>query len=298
MFVNLHSMQGRDALLKALETPSVRAVTAGALKVDGLLGMTDIQASAAFGIIRWAESGGAPKCPKCRSTDLYDLERRGPGKSGCWKCKECYHQFTFTSGTVLGSRKMPLRNYLFALSLVIDPSQFKSILHFTQELKLGQKSTYDLINKVRTCVTDENGCTVPFSLIDRAAWLIRRNHIRKQLSALKFGRVRDLNYPYLRDDISHADGADLLTFVSALVPNDGMPDYMRADMCQDMILAILSGQASRNEISKDVRKYISKVLGDSPWKYKWISMDAPLGGDNDGTLHDLIADPTSLDFAA
>lgn len=267
----------------------MQSVVAGRLKVDNLLGMSEPEVGAAFSLIRYAESNGLPRCPKCRSSEFYDIPTRGK-----WKCKECYAQFSITSGTILGSRKMPLRNYLFALSLVLEPNQFRSILQFTQELNLAPKSAYDLINKIRACVTDANGCTVPFSLIDRAAWLIRRGHIKKQLSSLRFGLVADLNYPYLRDDIRQADGADLLTFVNDIVPK-AIPDYIRADICQDMILAILSGQATKAEISNDARQFIGKVFADSPWKYKWMSMDMSLSGDEDGgTLHDMIADPNAL----
>jgi transposase-like protein len=41
------------------------------------------------------------------------------GTRGLWKCKDCRHQFSVTSGTIFSSRKLPIRDYLAAIAMFI-----------------------------------------------------------------------------------------------------------------------------------------------------------------------------------
>lgn len=286
-YANLQSEFGLDALRRSLEAPSVVRVATGQLKVDDLLGMTDPQATAAFHLIRWPQQKGMPICPKCQHHGVYCLSWRER-----YKCKSCGTQFSATSGTMLSHRKVPLRTYLLALSVVLEPRQISSLMSFSKEIRLGYKSAHATVQKIRQCVVAQGGCTVPFSLLDRAAWLLGRDIFRRDGGVWKAPpSAASFNYPYLAEEKQNADGADLLQFVNSLVPK-GMPDYVRADICQDMIVAILSGQATREQISADHRAFIAKVFADSPWQYKWMSFDAPFGkGDDRRTLHDVLAAP-------
>lgn len=45
-------------------------------------------------------------CPRCGCTEFYRLRTRAVRR-----CKQCAHDFTETSGTLLHSRKMPLEKY-------------------------------------------------------------------------------------------------------------------------------------------------------------------------------------------
>src|SRR5580658_8925019 len=64
------------------------------LCLTGIMRMTDDEAHAPFQAIRWADNGGEPFCPRCQCQIVYAMttHRR-------WKCKECRHQFSVTSGT-------------------------------------------------------------------------------------------------------------------------------------------------------------------------------------------------------
>ena len=69
--------------------------------------LTEKQAENFFRKIRWAETNGRPVCPCCGSTKKhYFLDTRKK-----WKCRDCYKQFTITSGTLFSSHKLPLNAY-------------------------------------------------------------------------------------------------------------------------------------------------------------------------------------------
>jgi len=280
-YASLQSLEGHEALARALETPAVQRIASGVLTADDLLGMDQKAIDAGFRLIRWYDSGGIPKCPNCYSNESYKLK-----KLERWRCAQCRHDYSVTSSTVFSGAKMPLRNYLFALSLVLEPSQFKSIHEFCSELKLGYKSTFTNIQRLRIAKTEgKDGCTTPYAILQRLTWLQLKE--RQKPERLLYGRSGDLRYPYLKSE-SKMEGADLVQFANSIVPRWPHEDQ-RADMCQDVILAILEGTATRESIGTDVKKFITKVMQASPWKYKWISFDAPLGEDGEGTLHDLIS---------
>lgn len=102
-------------------------------------------------------------------------------------------------------------------------------------------------------------------------------------------RVADLQWPYIAHN--HAkpteDGMDVVTAINRAVGR-GMPDDVRADICQDLILGVLEGKFSVEDIKDNPRKYVSSVRDMSPWKYEWVSLDAPMYGDEGRTLADVL----------
>ncbi len=64
--------------------------------------------------IRYFEEKRWPKgahCRQCGSVDVFkgNANRRLP----LWSCRDCGHQFTVTSGTVMEGTKLPLRKWLW-----------------------------------------------------------------------------------------------------------------------------------------------------------------------------------------
>ena len=96
-----------------------------------------------------------------------------------------------------------------------------------------------------------------------------------------------LAYPYL-PKATNAGGADLVLAVSALVSR-AFPDFMRADICQTVLLAILEGKSTLSDLqgSADalrgfVRSY--RKANDEPRSI--TSMDAPRFDDDDRSGHE------------
>lgn len=107
-------------------------------------------------------------------------------------------------------------------------------------------------------------------------------------------------YPYLAHNSERPDdGKELMKLVHSVVPRE-FPDHIRADICQEMIVSVLSGEVSRDNLHDHVRKHIRKVFKVNPTKYNEgegatgirLSLDAKLtfGLDDDRTLHDHLHD--------
>lgn len=110
--------------------------------------------------------------------------------------------------------------------------------------------------------------------------------------------VKPLYYPYLAHDPKSANGHDLVLLANKLVPQ-GLPHDIRADVCQELIVSILSGQVTRDQAHDYVQKHISKVFRSVEFKYTAsghglkFSMDAKIRGyeaDDDRSLHDVVSD--------
>lgn len=97
------------------------------------------------------------------------------------------------------------------------------------------------------------------------------------------GRRVVLAYPYLGNGTARSD--DILEAVNAIVPHT-LPEHIRADVCQEMIVDIFVGNLALDRAAAEVRRYISRCYGDS---YRLVSLDAPIRGTEDLRLADTIA---------
>lgn len=94
-------------------------------------------------------------------------------------------------------------------------------------------------------------------------------------------------YPYIRE----GEEVELLLLVNNAVPRTVAAD-VRADACQELLLAILTGELTRENFTDHIARYVResyKQLGD---KFKEVSLDAPLYRDGQTyTLLDTLAAP-------
>lgn len=88
-------------------------------------------------------------------------------------------------------------------------------------------------------------------------------------------------YPYItkRPTEEH----DFLMAVDSLVPKY-LPNATRADVCQDMIVAILSGDVTLDNLKDGLPKYLKMFMKGAPSKYGHLSLDGPAGGNDTRTL--------------
>lgn len=81
--------------------------------------------------------------------------------------------------------------------------------------------------------------------------------------------------------MNRPDGDDddraLLVEVHNAVPKH-LPDWLRADICQDLIVGILAGEIERAALGGSVKAYTRKVLEMHPLKYGPLSLDANIPG--------------------
>lgn len=68
---------------------------------------------------------------------------------------------------------------------------------------------------------------------------------------------------------------DLILAVDALVPK-GIPSDARADICQDMLVSILTGEITLANLQDTTPRFVKRIYQDMPSKYGHLSLDAPL----------------------
>ena len=117
------------------------------LSITKVLRMSDSQAETSFRSIRWAETNGEPVCPKCGSTEHYNLKSRP-----VWKCKCCDKQFSLTSGTIFHSRKLSLRDILGAIAIFTNGAKGYSALQMSRDLGCDYKAAFVMLHKLREAI--------------------------------------------------------------------------------------------------------------------------------------------------
>ncbi len=114
------------------------------LSLPSVARLTDEQAYKLLCAIRWCDTGGDPVCPRCGCLAIYRHQSRK-----IFTCKACSKQFSVTSGTILHSRKMPIRDILFGIALFVNGVKGHSALQFTRDLSCEHKTAFVLLHKLR-----------------------------------------------------------------------------------------------------------------------------------------------------
>ena len=97
-----------------------------------------------------------------------------------------------------------------------------------------------------------------------------------------------LCYPYvIHKPTNGGDEYEMMLTVNKAV-GGGAPDFLRADICQDLIVSILCGETSVENIKDSVTEATRKVLKMHPTKYGPISLDAPVYSDDGKTFGEMI----------
>ena len=114
--------------------------------------MNDSEAFEMFKNVRWSSTNGKPVCPCCGSLEKhYFLKTRSQ-----YRCKECFHTFSVTSGTIFASHKKPLQIYLLAIALFTNAVKSISALQLSRDLDVQYKTAWVLSHKIRESLMDYN----------------------------------------------------------------------------------------------------------------------------------------------
>ncbi len=117
----------------------------------------------------------------------------------------------------------------------------------------------------------------------------RREREKKPKSEKVERTYADLFYPYIiHNPARKKDGEDLVLAVNNVVPA-AWPEWLRADVCQDLVVAILSGELKQDELHpENVQEFSRAVFKMHPIKYGPLSLDAVLAADDGRTLADVM----------
>lgn len=72
-----------------------------------------------------------------------------------FKCKHCGKQFSVTLGTIFANRKLPMRDYLLAISLFVNTHKGLSALQLSRDLGVQYKTAFILSHKIRESIRQE-----------------------------------------------------------------------------------------------------------------------------------------------
>ena len=105
--------------------------------------MSDTEIHACFRLARWG-SDTEQGCPRCGS-----FRQHNRRKHDRWRCADCGHEFSVTSGTLLHSRKLPLREILLLAMTYECGAKGTPILHTSRATGVTPKTAQVFNGKVR-----------------------------------------------------------------------------------------------------------------------------------------------------
>lgn len=100
--------------------------------------------------MRWPETKGEAVCPVCSNHETYKITTRHK-----FKCKNCHHQFSVTSGTIFASRKMAFMDLLAAICLIVNASKGISMVQLSRDIDCQYKTAFVLAHKLREAMATE-----------------------------------------------------------------------------------------------------------------------------------------------
>lgn len=206
-----------------------------------------------FKDIRWGWQGGKPYCPHCGYVRVYEFKCRAK-----FKCASCGKQFSVTSRTIFHARKLPYQTILRAIALRL----------------------HEPANPLRTAAALGVQYKTSCSLASR---------FKIFLGQAKYAEIRtkpsDTNWPYLIPGTR--DPNNMLSVVHSMIPKT-LPEHVRADVGQDIIVGLLSGAFTEDALAAQVRDYIKGHYARSEWRFDTVSLDAPIPGMRDLRVADRV----------
>lgn len=208
-----------------------------------------------FKDIRFGWTDGRSVCAWCSHERVYERANRAT-----FKCAKCGRDFSVTSATPFHSRKLAYSNLLSAISMHVHGG-IRSI-EMSRDLGIDYKTAWVLNNKFCT-ITGNVGV-----------------------------HTTDMQWPFQRKAEPGGEHADLIAKVNRAVA--GLPPQVRGDVAQDMILGVLSGDVSKDDLMANAKKYITRYYGSYDNRFACLSFDQPVPG-TDGQQW---ADKISAEYVA
>lgn len=126
---------------------SAKARTLSVLKV---MQMNDAEAFTVFKELRWG-AGNEVSCPCCGVIGKHVFRRDRKQ----WRCVDCDHTFSITSGTIFANHKLPLRTYLAAIAVYTNAVKGISALQLGRDLGVQYKTAFVLAHKIRESLMEQ-----------------------------------------------------------------------------------------------------------------------------------------------
>lgn len=128
----------------AMKQHFLLSAKARSLSVLQIARMTDDEAFTMFKEMRWG-NGDEVTCPCCGVIRKHAFRRDRKQ----WRCLDCDHTFSVTSGTIFSNHKLPLRTYLSAIAIFANAVKGISALQLARDLNCQYKTAFVLAHKIR-----------------------------------------------------------------------------------------------------------------------------------------------------
>ena len=205
----------------------------------------------AFKELRWGWTEGAARCPHCNHERVYEYANRG-----LFKCAKCGRQFTVTVKTPFHAQKLGHKSIVSALSIKVHrPS---TIMEMAGLLGINYRSAWRLNKTLR---------------------LIRSN--LRPISTLS----APVYWPY-RKPTGH--GGDMVQAVNSAIPKN-IPEDVRADVAQELILGVLQGDITMEQVASEAAKYLRRFRREYEWDPQAFSWDQNVPGTDRLKWDDVLA---------
>jgi transposase-like protein len=120
------------------------------LSVFKVMQMTDTDAFSVFKELRWGE-GNEVSCPRCSVIGKHPFRRDHKQ----WRCLDCGHTFSVTSGTIFANHKLSLKPYLAAIALFANAVKGISALQLSRDMDMQYKTAFVLAHKIRESLMEQ-----------------------------------------------------------------------------------------------------------------------------------------------
>jgi len=120
------------------------------LSVRKVMELSNNEAFAVFKELRWG-AGDEVACPVCGTIGKHYFQRT----RSQWRCKDCSHTFSVTSGTIFAFHKLPLRVYLAAIAIFTNAVKGISALQLGRDLGVQYKTAFVMAHKIRESLMEQ-----------------------------------------------------------------------------------------------------------------------------------------------
>ena len=126
------------------------SANARTLSVLRVMEMSHQEAFNVLKALRWGD-GEEVTCPCCAVVAKHYFQRTRK----TWRCKDCGHTFSVTSGTIFAFHKLPLKVYLAAIALYANAVKGMSALQLSRDLGVQYKTAFVLAHKIRESLIEQ-----------------------------------------------------------------------------------------------------------------------------------------------
>ena len=97
--------------------------------------------------LRWPNGVACTRCGGMRVSEYPEMHK--------WRCKDCRHKFSVTSGTIMHDSHLPLRKWFLAIYLMCESRKGISANQLKRTLDVSYKTAWYLCHRIREAMSND-----------------------------------------------------------------------------------------------------------------------------------------------